>query len=202
MLAQQRLPTLRRLRPGGRGYCTIAASLSRLAADEALLARTILCRRVIRRRRLRRGFEFCALWRRNNPEVDVNFARFCGATDREISGNCPNRSAQNSPEFCALAKPLGGGSSKVLASTHNPLYPTTGRFMAIAIFGGLNGTRSTYAIRPQCEQPGVEQRVVGQSNSENSGRASVGSPVVEAIRSHGRGLLPQLLHQLPARQSR
>jgi hypothetical protein len=95
------------------------------------------------------SLEFCALWRRNNPEVDLNFARFCGTANRKISGNRPNRSAQNSPEFCALEKPLGGTSSKGLASTHNSLYPTPGRFMAFAIFDGLNGTWSTYAIRPQ-----------------------------------------------------
>jgi hypothetical protein len=57
--------------------------------------------------------EFCAHWQRNNPEVGVNFARFCGTANREISGNRPNRSAQNSPEFCALAKPLGGASSEI-----------------------------------------------------------------------------------------
>jgi hypothetical protein len=50
-------------------------------------------------------------------------------------------------EFCALAKPLGS-VVEGLASTHNQLFPTPGRFMAFAIFDELDGTLSTYATSP------------------------------------------------------
>jgi hypothetical protein len=55
-----------------------------------------------------RGLNFARFGREDFLEVDVNFARFCGAADREFSSERMACSAQNCSQFCALAEPLWG----------------------------------------------------------------------------------------------
>jgi hypothetical protein len=77
------------------------------------------------------SLEFCALWRRNNPEVDVNFARF-PAQWIENSRAIARTAARKIRLNFARWQNHWEGIVQGLKSTHSRLYPTTGRFMAFA----------------------------------------------------------------------